>query len=79
MSDEAAEAPETPARPVLRVITPSATPEEVAAITAVFAALAAGSGEAPAKPKREWAAPARMHRPQLQAGRGAWRASALPR
>jgi len=61
--------------PLLRVITPDATPEEVAAIVAVFAAL--GGGEAaPEKPRSEWAAPARRMRQPLPHHRGAWQASA---
>ena len=70
---------QTPTRPVLRVLTPSATPEEVAAVVAVFSAMAAGSGEAAPRPRREWAAPTRMHRQPMHTGRGAWRSSSLPR
>lgn len=76
MSDEETPAP---ARPALRVITPSATPEEVAAVVAVIASLSAGSGSDAPPPVREWAAPRRTHRQPLPTGRGAWRASALPR
>ncbi|GAB2987319.1 acyl-CoA carboxylase epsilon subunit [Nocardioides montaniterrae] len=69
-------------QPLLRIITPSTTPEEVAAIVAVFAAM--GGGEAAPEPARSlWAAPHRQHRAApgraLAAGRGAWRASGLPR
>nr|WP_218849176.1 acyl-CoA carboxylase epsilon subunit [Nocardioides perillae] len=62
----------------MRVVNPDATPEEVAAIVAVVAAL--GGGEAPA-PRRtpEWSRPARGLRQPLTPGPGAWRASALPR
>lgn len=76
------EAVAAPAAPLLRIITPSTTPEEVAAIVAVFSAL--GSGE-PAEEavKSEWASPARKLRTYPGRtpahGRGAWRASALPR
>lgn len=67
-----------PDKPVLTVITRDTTPEEVAAIVAVFAAL--GSGEAPA-PRRtpEWNRPARLTRTTHRQGPGAWRASGLPR
>jgi hypothetical protein len=62
-------------QPLLKVITPNATPEEVAAIVAVFAAMG-GNAAAPEKPRSEWASPARrMRRPHVF-GRGAWQASA---
>jgi len=64
--------------PVLRVITPDATPEEVAAIVAVLSALG-GTAAAPRRPVRAWSAPARQVRRTLPHGRGGWRASALPR
>lgn len=64
-------------QPLLRVVTPDATPEEVAAIVAVFSAL--GGGEpAPEQPRSQWAAPARRMRRPLHPGPGAWKASALP-
>lgn len=66
-----------PQQPALRVITPGTTPEEVAAIVAVFAALGSGA-PAPEQPVRHWSSAARrlgVRRP----GRDAWRASALPR
>jgi hypothetical protein len=67
-----------PAAPLLKIVTPSTTPEEVAAIVAVFSAL--GGGDAPAPKRRpEWNAPHRMARPPVAAGPGGWRASALPR
>ena len=63
--------------PHLRVLTPSATPEEVAAIVAVLTAL--GGGEAAARPPRPaWSHPARGVRRTLPHGRGGWRASTLP-
>ena len=67
-----------PQLPLLRIINPDATPEEVAAIVAVFSAL----GGAPAPGRRrapEWNAPHRMARPSLAHGPGGWRASSLPR
>lgn len=74
----AAGAAGTPPSPVLRIVTPSTTPEEVAAIVAVLSAL--GGGDAPAPKRRpEWNAPHRMARPAVSHGPGGWRASALPR
>ncbi|CAI9418421.1 hypothetical protein HIDPHFAB_03271 [Nocardioides sp. T2.26MG-1] len=68
----------TPDRPVLRVVRGDATPEEVAALVTVFAAL-----RAPEPPARRqapaWAAPYRKVRRTLPHGPGGWRASALPR
>ena len=65
-------------QPVLRVVNPDATPEEIAAIVAVFSAL--GTGAAPAKkPVPRWAAHGARMRTSLPHGPGGWRASALPR
>ena len=67
--------PEDP-RPLLKVVDHNATPEEIAAIIAVFAALGS-TGEAPKKkPRSLWATP--QLRTPLHPGPGAWRASALP-
>ncbi len=60
---------------MLKVLTPDATPEEVAAIVAVFAAMS-GSAPAPEQPRSEWAAPARRMRGPHVHYRGAWQASA---
>ncbi|GAA1478544.1 hypothetical protein GCM10009623_29900 [Nocardioides aestuarii] len=70
---------DTPEQPLLRIVTPDTTPEEVAAIVAVLAAVAS-SGEAPA-PRRtpEWNRPARLTRETHRHGPGAWRSSGLPR
>ena len=62
-------------QPLLRVITPTATPEEVAAVVAVLAAVG-GSAPAPEKPRSEWASPARRMRKPHVHYRGAWQASA---
>lgn len=62
-------------KPLLKVVSPDATPEEVAAIVAVFSALGGGA-PAPEPPRSQWAAPARRMRTTLPHGRGAWRASA---
>lgn len=70
-------------QPVLRVLTPNATPEEIAAIVAVVSASASVVEPAP-EPTREWNAPHRLVRHPVaessaRAGRGGWRASGLPR
>ena len=71
-----------PQAPLLRIVTPETTPEEVAAIVAVLSALGGGA-PAPEPPRSEWASPERGVRAfpgrGLHAGRGAWRASGLPR
>lgn len=78
MTDAPETEPETPAAPVLRIVTPDATPEEVAALVAVFSALG-GAQEPPAKPVSAWSANHRRLRPQHPHGPGGWRASGLPR
>ncbi|MDI6912525.1 acyl-CoA carboxylase epsilon subunit [Nocardioides sp.] len=68
----------TPARPLLRVVRGDATPEEVAAVVALFAALR--STEPPARrPAPVWGANHRRVRQALPHGPGGWRSSALPR
>jgi hypothetical protein len=64
---------------LLRVVNADATPEEIAALVAVFSAL--GSEEAPPAPRRtpEWSSPQRRVRATYPHGPGGWRASALPR
>ena len=68
--------------PLIRVLTPTATSEEIAAVVAVLAALG-GSEPAPEPVRSEWASPARRLRRTSESvvlpGRGAWRASGLPR
>ena len=62
-------------KPLLKGIDQHATPEDIAAIVAVFAAL--GSAEPPKKkPRSLWATP--QLRTPLHPGPNAWRASALP-
>jgi hypothetical protein len=64
-------------KPLLKVIDHNATPEEIAAIVAVFAALGS-AGEAPKKKQRSlWSTP--QLRTPLHPGPNAWRASGLPR
>ena len=67
-----------PAAPLLRVVNPDATPEEIAAIVAVFASLGTAA-EAPKPPLSAWASPARAVRGTHAHGVGAWRSSGLPR
>ena len=66
-------------QPLLRVVNPDATAEEVAALVAVFSALGSAGGETPAKPRPSWNLPARGVRQTHRFGPGAWRASGLPR
>jgi hypothetical protein len=64
--------------PELRIVNPDATPEEVAAITAVFAAMSSTGSTPPTKSAHTWAAHSRKMRTTLRRGPGAWRASGLP-
>ena len=65
-------------RPLLTVLTPDTTPEEVAAIVAVLSAV--GSADEPAARRRtEWNSPYRQVRPFYSHGPGGWRSSALPK
>lgn len=70
---------DTTTPPILKVVDPDATPEEVAAIVAVFAALGSAGGAAPKRPTRAWSAPERQVRRTLPHGPGGWRASGLAR
>ena len=65
--------------PLLRIVDADATPEEVAALVAVFSALGSGTSEAPRRPRPAWNAPARLVRRTHRHGEGGWRASGLPR
>ncbi len=64
-----------PQQPLLKVVNPDATFEEIAAVVAVFAAMAGGA-PAPKEPRSEWASPARRMRTPIAHERGAWQASA---
>lgn len=64
--------------PLLKIVSPSTTPEEVAAIVAVFSALGGSEAAAP-KRRPQWNTPHRLVRQPLAHGPGGWRASALPR
>lgn len=73
MSDETSRAP-------LFLVKGDATPEEIAALTVVLQGVTAASTEPPSpRPRPQWSAPHRAVRRPLDTGRGAWRASALPR
>jgi hypothetical protein len=64
--------------PFLKVIRGDATPEEIAALVAVFASL--GQAEAPARRRTpEWQANHRKLRVTHPHGPGGWRSSGLPR
>jgi hypothetical protein len=77
--EEAAATPDTePAKPALRIINADATPEEVAAIVAVFSALQTAPAPAPRRTP-EWSAHHRKVRRTLPHGPGGWRSSSLPR
>jgi Acyl-CoA carboxylase epsilon subunit len=67
--------------PALSVVSGEPTAAELAAVVVVLAGLAAQASRAQpaARPRSQWAATARQLRPQLIAGPGAWKASALPR
>jgi hypothetical protein len=80
-SEEAADEPvvDPVETPLLRILTPGATDEEVAALVAVVSAMAAaGAEERTSRPTPVWSAPARRVRTTLRHGSGAWRASGLP-
>jgi hypothetical protein len=62
-----------PRRPVLRLVRGDATPEEIAAIVAVFAAHAAAAVPAPRPPRSVWADRGYAMRVTPAAGTGGWR------
>lgn len=65
-------APAAEPTPMLRVVNPDATAEEIAAIVAVFASM--NTAPAPQPNRSLWSAPEnQMHR-MLAPGAGAWRA-----
>ncbi len=72
MSDEG------PDRPLLEVVNPDATPEEIAALVAVFSALG-GAEKPPPRRTPEWRANHRKLRVTPPHGPGGWRSSGLPR
>jgi hypothetical protein len=60
------------------VVRGDATPEELAALVAVVAALGSSAGEPPRRRTPEWSAHHRKMRRSLPHGPGGWRSSALP-
>jgi hypothetical protein len=79
VSTPSPETAEAPVRPLLRVIRGTPDDAELAALTAVVLALSGGGADAPAPPPSLWRSRAALVHAPLVAGRGAWRASALPR
>ena len=75
MDDEVSETPQTP---LLRVVNPDATPEEIAALVVVLSALGSGTGDAAPRRTPEWSRPVRGVRAPVRHGAGGWRASGLP-
>ncbi|HEU4810592.1 MAG TPA: acyl-CoA carboxylase subunit epsilon [Nocardioides sp.] len=65
--------------PFLKVVSPDATPEEIAALVAVLASLGGGAEASPKRRTPEWQAHHRKVRANLPHGPGGWRSSALPR
>ncbi len=70
--------PTTEQPAALRIVTPDARPEEVAALVAVLSAIGAPGTEPPA-PRSAWGSPARQVTRVHPHGPGGWRASGLPR
>jgi hypothetical protein len=66
-------------RPLLQVIRGDATPEEVAALVTVVAALGSAVAGPPQRRTPEWSAHHRKVRMTLPHGPGGWRSSSLPR
>ncbi|HXH77137.1 acyl-CoA carboxylase subunit epsilon [Nocardioides sp.] len=64
--------------PLLTVVNADATPEEIAALVAVFSALGSGEGDSAPRRTSEWSRPARLMRRPVAHGPGGWRASSLP-
>lgn len=65
-------------QPLLRVVSGSPTPDELAVVVAVLTTR--GSAGAPEQPQFSlWARKSRQTRPSLRPGFGAWRASVMPR
>jgi hypothetical protein len=64
---------------MLRVIRGNPTPEEVAAVVTVLAAVAAGTGKTAPRKRSRWADPARRLRSPLAPAADAWSRSGLPR
>ena len=68
----------SPERPLLRVVSGDPSPEEIAALVAVFSSLG-GAEKPPPRRTPEWQANPRKVRLTLPHGPGGWRSSSLPR
>ena len=68
----------SPDKPLLTVINSDATPEEIAALVAVFSALGGGEPDKP-QPRSAWAHPRWNLRVTHRNGVDGWRTSGLPR
>jgi hypothetical protein len=66
-------------RPALTIVRGEPTAAELAALIVVLAGRPRPAGLQARRRASEWAARRRLMRPELAAGPGAWRASALPR
>ena len=64
--------------PLLRVISPNATPEEIAALVTVFSTLGGGEPAPTRRTTPEWQSAHRKVRRTFPHGPGGWRASGLP-
>ncbi|MFG1971258.1 acyl-CoA carboxylase subunit epsilon [Nonomuraea fuscirosea] len=62
----------------LRIVRGDATPEEIAALTAVLATRPAAPEPPPSPRRHTWRNPARGMRKPVVPGKSAWRMSALP-
>ena len=62
--------------PLLRILTPGATDEEVAALVAVVS-MAGSGGDEESRPSSEWSAHHRKLRRPLRPGPAGWRSSGL--
>jgi hypothetical protein len=66
-------------QPTLRVVTPDATAEEIAALVAVLSTLGSPTSAPAPRQTSQWAAPHRAVRVRYSHGPGGWLASGLPR
>jgi hypothetical protein len=69
---------EEPQRPLLRVLKGEPTAEELAALTAVVAAMSQRRPRRRTTPVGAWASPVDRVRRPLQTGPGGWRAAGRP-
>jgi len=65
--------------PLLKIVKGDPSPEEIAALVAVLAAVGSAAGPVAVQPRLEWNAPHRLLRPPHQPGPAGWRTSGLPR